>query len=864
MFGSDAPKATPLPHRASSQSPSAPTLAWLPLLRYRPTPESKVAEVIAEISAVGLWKLAREWDSRMRNRKRWIHDESLRRELADLGRQHLNSWHVDEPTIAAMARAQIVEVVYDPENEKKQIRKHAVEFGLRTAAQFSGAFLGPFSLAPAFSAILGAVGFGLEEMVKRELAKQSPEPQMRRMPWESLLTMAVHQYQNHERLLVYRRLAGLGDRKGTYATESTKPLKALFVETAPGALWDVYDFDLELKAVETYLRGLTVERQQSLSLPELRACIEHIQPTVIHLSGIDGIQGFSILHGTSEAPAAPARVPSPAPPASPEVSEGVYFRNDLGQPKVETPEAVAAALCSAEKKPLLVTFNLYNSSARLAAETVRSGAAAAIGIQDFIDDTVSDIFFANLFRAWSERDDVPLLQAFQTAVRELDPYLPRVRGSAMVLWTSEPLLESDNAICLPARKARSSRRTRPRVDLEFDIEPYPALNYSVLHNGKSKMFETFRIFKFSYEEQVDLRVEVNLNVGGRNFPFRQSFRMEDHILDLTEAIAVSLTSTLTRSLRESVRTTIFVRITLGPDDERFCKTFDVSILAVDEWIDDAPSGIFLPSFILPRDPMVSAIIRNAQRYLMALADDASQGFDGYQSCEDSNDDPAAALEPQIRAIWYALQHDFALKYINPPPTFTQFSQRLRTPSEILKGGRGTCIDLTLLLAACFEHIGLHPVIFLLSGHAFPGYWTDEERRKNFRTKKFDLLPSIIDPGPRALYPRLSTAQKSSFLSWLTRNQPTSPDFLDPENIITPVEWKYESRRRGEILLAIRKGELVAIEATYLTNGGSFVDACEVGESNLEANDDFESMLDISLARENNVTPLPLSQEEEPS
>jgi hypothetical protein len=794
----------------------------------------------------------------MRNRKRWIHDESLRRELAELGRQHLNSWQVDEPTIAAMARAQVVEVV----------NKQAAQPPTKEAGK---AGVGLFTLFD--PNIFGFAGWATKAV--KEWAEKSQEREMRRMPWESLLAMAARKYQNHEKLLVYRRLAGLGDRNGTFATDSTKPLKALFVETAPGPLWDVYDFDLELKAVQTYLRGLTVDRQQNLSLGELRACIENTQPTVIHLSGIDGIQGFSILHGTSEAPAAPARVPSPTPPASPQASaratEGVYFRNDLGQPKVETPEDVAAALCSAEKKPLLVTFNLYNSSARLAAETVRCGAAAAIGVQDYIDDTVGDIFFANLFRTWSEKDRVPLLDAFQTAVRELDPYLPRVRGSGMVLWTSEPLLErnKDNTICLPNRKAamstKPSRRTRPSVDLEFDIEPYPALNYSVLHNGKSKMFETFRIFKFSYEEEVDLRVEVNLNVGGRNFPFRQSFRMDHHILDLTEMIAVSLTSALTRSLRESVRTTIFVRITVGPEEERFCKTFDVSILAVDEWVDDGPSGIFLPSFVLPRDSMVSAVIGNAQRYLMALADDASQGFDGYQSCEDSDDDPAAALEPQTRAIWYALQHDFALKYINPPPTFTEFSQRLRTPSETLKGGRGTCIDLTLLLAACFEHIGLHPVIFLLSGHAFPGYWTDEERRKNFRTTKLDPLASIIDLGPQALQPTLSTGQRSSLLFWLTRKvQPTSSDFLDPENIVAPVEWKYESRRRAEIQLAIRKGELVAIEATYLTNGGSFVDACEVGESNLEAKDDFESMLDVSLARENSVTPLPLADEEDAS
>jgi hypothetical protein len=743
-------------------------------LRYRPKPEAEVIQADVETQLMVFWPLAREWDSRMRNRNRWIEDEDLRTEVADLSRKHLKGWHVEEPTVVALARAQVVEVLED---------KSGPIFGQN---------------------FLRLIPFDFTGLIAKNV-----EREMRRMPWESLLTMAAGKYQNHEKLLVYRRLGGLGDRKETFVTS---PVKALFVESAPGALRDVYDFDMELKAVKTYLKDVPVDRQQNLSLAELRAYVEQNQPAIIHLSGIDGFQGFSILQkqakdGTdptaepaseSVSGAVPESIPQPSKQASPQ--QGVYFRDELGQPKAESPEAVAAALCAGAKKPLLVTFNLYNSSARLAAETVARGAAAAIGFQDFIDDTVAEIFFANLFRAWSEQPGTPLLDAFGVAVKELDPYLDRVRGTGVTLWTSEPLLEDARAISLPPPKKKESKGEGtggpPPVELEFDVEPYPALNYSVLHNGKSKMFETFRVYKFSYDERTDVRVEVNLNVGGRNFPYRQSFRMEHHILDLTEKIAVGLTSSLSRSLRESVRTTIFVRITVGPDDERYCETFDVSLLAVDEWIDDGPSGIFLPSFVLPRDPMIAGVIAKAQRYLMALADDAAQGFDGYQSCGESDDDPAAALEPQARAIWYALQHDFALKYINPPPTFTEYSQRLRTPSEILKTGRGTCIDLALLLAACFEHIGLHPVVFLLTGHAFAGYWADEERRNKFRTTKSDPITDMIaDISPLAALA-------------LFRN---NPEDLAAENILAPTEWKYESRRRTEIHAAVQNGELVAIE-----------------------------------------------------
>jgi len=386
----------------------------------------------------------------MRNRNRWIGDEDLRTEVADIGRKHLEEWNVGESTVVALARAQVVEVLEDKPNpaSHKPVARVNEAPGNKPKQTIHKPLWAWLTLG--ISKVLGSSRW-ISNAMQRE---------MRRMPWESLLTMAARKYQNHEELLVYRRLGGLGDRKDTFAT--TQPLKALFIESAPGVLWNVYDFDMELRAVETYLKEVRVSRQQNLSLPELKKYVEQNQPVSIHVSGIDGYQGFSILQERADTAAKPDSEatpnlnPEPAKqPSRPQ--EGVYFRDESGQPKVETPEAVAAALCAGAKKPLLVTFNLYNSSARLAAETVKHGAAAAIGFQDFIDDTVAEIFFANLFRAWSQKSRTPLLEAFRVAVQDLHPYLDRVRGSGVTLWTSEPLLEDPDAICLPQPRKRRRR-----------------------------------------------------------------------------------------------------------------------------------------------------------------------------------------------------------------------------------------------------------------------------------------------------------------------------------------------------------------------------------------------------------------------
>ena len=45
----------------------------------------------------------------------------------------------------------------------------------------------------------------------------------------------------------------------------------------------------------------------------------------------------------------------------------------------------------------------------------------------------------------------------------------------------------------------------------------------------------------------------------------------------------------------------------------------------------------------------------------------------------------------------------------------------------------------------------------------------------------------------------------------------------------------------------------------MTNRGGFWDAIEQGSRNLDNAEEFQSMLEIKLARDSNVTPLPLEQ-----
>jgi hypothetical protein len=47
-------------------------------------------------------------------------------------------------------------------------------------------------------------------------------------------------------------------------------------------------------------------------------------------------------------------------------------------------------------------------------------------------------------------------------------------------------------------------------------------------------------------------------------------------------------------------------------------------------------------------------------------------------------------------------------------------QSARLPREVITGNTGLCIELSLMYASVLKAAGLHPIIFLIPGHAFPG------------------------------------------------------------------------------------------------------------------------------------------------
>ena len=601
------------------------------------------------------------------------------------------------------------------------------------------------------------------------------------------------------------------------------PKRLMVVESAPGKFADMYSFSSERKLVESNLGLSNVMCPRNPTVDKLKELVSRGQPDIIHLAGIDSHQGEQLLHRQGQ------------------TTWDGYLMADLnGNPAYATAEQLAEAVRPEKgNAPLLVSCNFWNSASRVAGLIAAESATAAIGFQDEVGDQVAENFFSKFYFNYRAMN-WELLRAYRLAVRNM-----HFGGSIAVLWSSRSLLPAltEKPLQSDDDQLRAKRQEYLRKEVPADAEPWEVLdvvvklkdtvNYSLLHNDQS-LFEEFSLRKLRDGLVRGIGIELTLYVGGgQTFPYRSWIDMSDSYLPLADRIRFPLTSYLMRSIRESVKSVLYIDITWN-NKIVYRDTLPVKLLAIDEWVDTPELDAYLPSFVLSRDAAVGKIIDNAQRYVRLFNEDSTAGFDGYQGVDKNAKDPYATVDLQVKALWSTLSFDMQLGYINPPPTFTDASQRLRTPSDIIDGKRGTCIDLALLMAACLEYVGIDSVIFLLSGHAFPGYWRSEAARDAFlRMSSKELMP--LAGG---------TASALNDSQSRTPNKP----------------WMFTNY--AEVLQLVKAGSVVPLESTYITQQLGFTEAMKGGREDLHDKSQFCSMIDVQRARtdKNPVTPLPILEE----
>ncbi|VVE42257.1 DUF4011 domain-containing protein [Pandoraea anhela] len=242
-------------------------------------------------------------------------------------------------------------------------------------------------------------------------------------------------------------------------------------------------------------------------------------------------------------------------------------------------------------------------------------------------------------------------------------------------------------------------------------------------------------------------------------------------------------------LDESERAVITATLRVQ-ETELVTATHNIDVLAYDQWAGTRSLPELLAAFCMPNSRVVDKLLARASGLLRQTSVDLS--MDGYQSKNREK------VWKQVSAIYSTLVAE-DIQYSNPPASFGNDGQKIRTPERILDTKLATCLDLAMLFASCLEQAGLHPVVLFKEGHAWVGVWLIET---SFPTASLDDVQAV--------------------------------------------------RKR------VKSGEFMVFETTGVAGGQkpSLRWACTRGEEHLNDEAEFAYAIDVRRAREVQIRPLP--------
>ena len=144
---------------------------------------------------------------------------------------------------------------------------------------------------------------------------------------------------------------------------------------------------------------------------------------------------------------------------------------------------------------------------------------------------------------------------------------------------------------------------------------------------------------------------------------------------------------------------------------------DMRLLAAQQWL-AVPTVLsleLLAAFVMPNHPAVTALISEAADLLQQST--GSPSMQGYQA-------GPQRVDQIVESIYQAMQNRL-IRYANPPASWADVGQKIRTPDQVFDGRVGTCLDTVVVMAAALEQAAIRPLLWILDEHAFLGYWRCE-------------------------------------------------------------------------------------------------------------------------------------------
>lgn len=287
--------------------------------------------------------------------------------------------------------------------------------------------------------------------------------------------------------------------------------------------------------------------------------------------------------------------------------------------------------------------------------------------------------------------------------------------------------------------------------INIDVEFSEVIYFAAVYN-KRPVVESLSIRSNSSQVFTDLEVSVELFSLGDSLsePWKQRVSTLGPVAKtwtISDFGSLKLDAALLHSLTDQRRAQLIVRVSRH-DEELAVVHHDIDVLTANAWVMGSPIDSYaldLAAFVMPNHPALRPVLDDASRRLAAAGEAA--GLSGYQGTQKHIDTMVECIYEAVRSL--------GATYVNPPASWDMNhnvgGQRIRTPGEVLGERIGTCLDTAALFASLLENVGLRPVLVLVKGHAFVGYWRQDGLA--FPSPVYSTADGVnaVDTGALALF-----------------------------------------------------------------------------------------------------------------
>jgi hypothetical protein len=331
---------------------------------------------------------------------------------------------------------------------------------------------------------------------------------------------------------------------------------------------------------------------------------------------------------------------------------------------------------------------------------------------------------------------------------------------------------------------------------EIELSVVPTINYALAHNGIPVVNRlVVRNVGPSAIDYAAVSVRLIDSEGELSEPWTRSVALAPGTETVLDGVEVRADPAALLQVAEQRPGAILAAVS-APGVEAASARCDVRVLAANQWLSASQVLDYemLCSFVMPNHPAVTELLADVSSRLEAST--GRSALDGYQSGPERADDIVAAVFESMRSR--------GNRYAEPPASWSDVGQKVRTPEEVLDGRFGTCLDTVVVMAAVLEQCGIRPLLWIVEGHAFLGYWREENSLAQTVDLDVARIVNLVDIGligvvettlitDRAHGDTFADAQLSPRRTWLA---------ADLARVLAVIDV-YRGRRNGIIPLPAR-------------------------------------------------------------